>query len=156
MQEVVSKKDQPLLRLHVDRFEPQLEFVHPAALATAFTQSRMLRRTLDLQATPFDKSTSHPAALLKSMYGVPKREHLKALLWRETVLISRNSKATTYRHIQMAWLACMVATGFLRGEVTNTDTVRVRSVLLHRPQSFSAQLEERCYQGCVAGTSDVT
>lgn len=66
-------------------------------------------------------------------YGVPNREHLKALIWRESTLISRNSESTTYRYIQMAWLAFMVATGFLKDEVTHSDTVRVRFF----PQSSS-------------------
>lgn len=68
MQEVVSKKDQPRLRVSPEKFEPQLDFVPAAALAAAFQQSETFARTRELLDTPFDKRSSHPAALLKSKY----------------------------------------------------------------------------------------
>jgi hypothetical protein len=51
---------------------------------------------------------------------------VKALIWRETVLQGRNGRAQVYRYTQMVVLAIMLATVFLRGEVFNTDTIRVR------------------------------
>jgi hypothetical protein len=59
-------------------------------------------------------------------YGVPGRDHVKALFWREQILLSRNSSAQVYRYTQMVVLAIMLSTLFLRGEVTNTDSIRVR------------------------------
>jgi hypothetical protein len=59
-------------------------------------------------------------------FGVPGRDHVKALIWREVILQGRNRRAQVYRYIQMVVLAIMLATVFLRGEVFNTDTIRVR------------------------------
>jgi hypothetical protein len=66
LQEIVSKTDQPVLRQHPEKFEPQLSFVSAAALAAAFAHSHIFARTRALLDTPFDKSTSHPASLMKS------------------------------------------------------------------------------------------
>ena len=66
LQELASQKDQPALRTNRDAFEPQLDFVPAPALAAAFEQSDVFahtRRTLDV---PFDKTKSHPGALMKS------------------------------------------------------------------------------------------
>ena len=46
-------------------------------------------------------------------------------MWRETILQGRNKNAQVYRYVQMAVLAFMLSTLFLRSEVTNTKTVRV-------------------------------
>jgi hypothetical protein len=67
---------------------------------------------------------------------VPGWEHVAALMWRETLLTSRNSRATTYRYVQMGVLAFMVATLFMRDHVADADSVRVRpaaSVEAHAP-----------------------
>lgn len=58
---------------------------------------------------------------------MPGRDHLKALMWRESILQGRNRNAQVYRYVQMVVLAFMLSTLFLRGEVTNTRSVRVRA-----------------------------
>jgi hypothetical protein len=126
-QELVSQKDQPVLRSAPDMFEPHLDYVPATALAAAFKRSEIhaaARATLD---APFDKSRSHPAALLRSKYGVAGWDAVKALMWREQRLLTRNKEAQMYRYIQMATLAVITATLFLRGEVTNTNSVQARS-----------------------------
>jgi hypothetical protein len=125
VQELVSKKDQPLLRHTPTKFEPHLGFVPAAAFAAAFKRSNMFAWTRSRLDKPFIKSYSHPAALMKSQYGVPGYDHVKALMWREQILLTRNKEGQLYRYIQMFVLAFMVSTLWLRGEVTNTDDVRV-------------------------------
>jgi hypothetical protein len=71
VQEIVSKKDQPALRAHREMFEPQLTFVPASALAAAFAHSNIFARTQELLDTPFDKSSSHPAALMKAKCALP-------------------------------------------------------------------------------------
>lgn len=126
VQELVSKKDQPALRADRSKFEPQADFVPAAAFAAAFKRSSVYSDTRAILDKPFNKARSHPAALLKSQYGVPGWDHLKALTWREKILLTRNKSGQVYRYVQMAVLAIMLATLFVRGEVVTNDSVRVR------------------------------
>jgi hypothetical protein len=123
----VSRKDQPLLRTAPAKFEPQLDFVPASALATAFKRSPTHAAATARLAEPLDAERGHPAALLRAKYGVAGWDALKALTWRERLLLTRNRNAQTYRYIQMFVLAVMVSTLFLRGRVTNTDSVGVRA-----------------------------
>jgi hypothetical protein len=59
-------------------------------------------------------------------FGVTGYDHLKALMWRETVLQGRNRSEQVYRYTQMVVLAIILATVFLRGEVFSTNTIQVR------------------------------
>lgn len=121
----MSKKDQPLLREDRAKFEPQLDHVPAAAFAAAFKSSELFAQTRALLDTPFDKSKSHPAALMKSKYGVPGRESLVALFWRERILLTANKQGQKYRYIQMAVLAFAVATIFVRGRVAHDENLEV-------------------------------
>jgi hypothetical protein len=109
----------------LQKFEPQLDFVPASALATAFKRSPTHAAATARLAEALDAERGHPAALLRAKYGVAGWDALKALTWREQLLLTRNRNAQTYRHIQMFVLAVMVSTLFLRGRVTNTDSVGV-------------------------------
>ena len=122
----MSKKDQPALRADRSKFEPQVDFVPAAAFAAAFQRSTLFGETKAILDKPFDKTHSHPASLMKSMYGIPGWDHVKALMWREKLLLTRNKSGQLYRYVQMAVLAIMLATLFVRGEVVDNDSVRVR------------------------------
>lgn len=130
LQELVSKKDQPTLRVDPEKFESHLDFVHAAAFSAAFKRSEIFRGTRALLDKPFDKREGHPAALMTSTYGVTGWDAVKALVWRERMLLTRDKQAQIYRYVQMAVLAIMASTLFLRGEVTTIDTndVRVRAL----------------------------
>ena len=93
VQELVSKKDQAPLRMDRGRFEPQLDFVPAPAFAAAFEKSSVFRETRAVLDTPFDKSKAHPAALCKSKYGVPGYEAVKALFWREKILLTADKQS---------------------------------------------------------------
>jgi hypothetical protein len=131
LQELVSRKDQAQLRVDAAKFEPQLEFVHAAAFAAAFKRSETFQHTRAILDHAFEPEGGHPASLMRSRFGVPAWEHINALFWRERLLLGRNREAQKYRYIQMAVLAIMASTLFLRGEVTNTDSVRVRCRPVH-------------------------
>ena len=47
-------------------------------------------------------------------------------MWRERILLKRAKQAQTYRYIQMAVLAFVLSTLFVRGRVTDFDTYEVR------------------------------
>lgn len=93
----MSKKDQPALRTDRDAFEPQLDYVPAAALAAAFKRSPLFAETRAILDKPFDRERSHPAALLKSKFGTRGWVAVKALLWREKILLTRNRTSQIYR-----------------------------------------------------------
>lgn len=125
LQELVSKKDQPFIRVDRSKFEPQLGFVPAAAFAAKFKSSDMFNQTRMILDKPFEKARGHPAALMKSKFGVPGWESLKALFWRERILLTANKQGQKYRYIQMAVLAFAVATVFVRGEVSHDENMEV-------------------------------
>ena len=59
--------------------------------AKAFQSFHEGRTLQDELAIPFDKSKSHPAALITHKYGASKKELLKACFSREFLLMKRNS-----------------------------------------------------------------
>ncbi|XP_061343398.1 pleiotropic drug resistance protein 1-like isoform X3 [Gastrolobium bilobum] len=114
LQEVTSRKDQEQYWIHKDqpyRFVTAREFSE--ALQT-FHVGRNLEEEL---ATEFDKSKSHPAALTTKKYGVGKWELLKACLSREYLLMKRNSFVYIFKFCQLAVLAIIAMTIFLRTEM---------------------------------------
>ncbi|XP_022634879.1 pleiotropic drug resistance protein 1-like [Vigna radiata var. radiata] len=111
LQEVTSRKDQEQYWAHKDqpyRFITAKEF---SEALKSFHVGRSLREELDSE---FDKSKSHPAALTTKKFGVGKWELLKACLSREYLLIKRNSFVYTFRLSQLAVMAFITMTIFLR------------------------------------------
>ena len=58
---------------------------------------------------------------------MPGFEALKALMWREKLLLTADRQAQIYRYAQMAFLAFVLSTVFVRGRVTNDKDLAVRS-----------------------------
>ncbi|KAL6655738.1 hypothetical protein ACP70R_006564 [Stipagrostis hirtigluma subsp. patula] len=111
LQEVTSKKDQRQYWMHGDetyRFIPVKEF---ADAFQSFHVGQAIRNEL---AVPFDKSTSHPAALKTSKYGASMKELLKANIDREILLMKRNSFVYIFKTIQLTLMAIIAMTVFLR------------------------------------------
>ncbi|ESW34612.1 hypothetical protein PHAVU_001G166300 [Phaseolus vulgaris] len=114
LQEVTSRKDQEQYWAHKDqpyRFVRAKEF---SEALKSFHVGRSLREELDSE---FDKSKSHPAALTTKKFGVGKWELLKACLSREYLLMKRNSFVHTFRLSQLAVMAFIAMTIFLRTEM---------------------------------------
>ncbi|KOM30182.1 hypothetical protein LR48_Vigan967s005400 [Vigna angularis] len=114
LQEVTSRKDQEQYWAHKDqpyRFITAKEF---SEALKSFHVGRSLREELDSE---FDKSKSHPAALTTKKFGVGKWELLKACLSREYLLIKRNSFVYIFRLSQLAVMALITMTIFLRTEM---------------------------------------
>ncbi|ONM54314.1 ABC transporter G family member 40 [Zea mays] len=111
LQEVTSKKDQRQYWKHGDdtyRYVPVKEF---AEAFQSFHVGEAIRNEL---AVPFDKSTSHPAALKTSRYGASVKELLKANIDREILLIKRNSFVYIFKAVQLTLMALITMTVFLR------------------------------------------
>ncbi|KAK8473550.1 hypothetical protein PHAVU_001G166400 [Phaseolus vulgaris] len=120
LQEVTSRKDQEQYWAHEDqpyRFVRAKEF---SEALKSFHVGRSLREELDSE---FDKSKSHPAALTTKKFGVGKWELLKACLSREYLLMKRNSFVHTFRLSQVAVMAFITMTIFLRTEMRRDSVI---------------------------------
>ena len=98
MWQVTSRKDQRQYWKHSDetyRYVPVKEF---AEAFQSFHIGEAIRNEL---AVPFDKSTSHPAALKTSKYGASMKELLKANINREILLMKRNSFVYIFKAVQV-------------------------------------------------------
>lgn len=67
---------------------------------------------------PYDKSTAHPAALVKDESGISNKELFKACFLREWLLMKRNSFAYIFKTTQITIMALIAMTVFLRTEMT--------------------------------------
>ncbi|KMS94738.1 hypothetical protein BVRB_015760, partial [Beta vulgaris subsp. vulgaris] len=97
LQEVTSQKDQE--QYWADSSKPY-QFVSSQEIAEAFRNSRSGRTVGYTLSIPYDKSWSHPLALSKTMFAVPKWELFKACFSREILLIRRHSFLYIFRTCQ--------------------------------------------------------
>ncbi|XP_028766306.1 pleiotropic drug resistance protein 1 [Neltuma alba] len=114
LQEVTSKKDQEQYWMRRD--EPY-RFITVTEFSEAFQSFHVGRTVGDELAVPFDKSKNHPAALTTKKYGISKMELLKANFSREFLLMKRNSFVYIFKLCQLAVMAIIVMTVFLRTEM---------------------------------------
>ncbi|GAA0165574.1 ATP-binding cassette [Lithospermum erythrorhizon] len=119
LQEVTSKKDQ---KQYWARKDDPYHFITVCEFAEAFQSFHVGRRLGDELGTPFDKSKSHPAALTTEIYGVNKKELLKACISREFLLMKRNSFVYYFKLFQLTSLALIAMSLFLRTKM-HKDTV---------------------------------
>ncbi|PKI62069.1 hypothetical protein CRG98_017442, partial [Punica granatum] len=119
LQEVTSRKDQQ--QYWARRDEPY-SFVTVREFAEAFQSFHVGRKVGDELATPFDRSKCHPAALMTQNYGIEKKELLKANISREYLLMKRNSFVYVFKLVQLAIMAFISMTLFLRTNM-HRDTV---------------------------------
>ncbi|KAE9586977.1 putative xenobiotic-transporting ATPase [Lupinus albus] len=119
LQEVTSRKDQEQYWANKD--EPY-SFITVKEFADAFQSFHIGQKLGDELATPFDTSKGHPAVLTKNMYGVSKKELLKACVSREFLLMKRNSFVYIFKMWQLFFMAFITMTLFLRTEM-HRDTL---------------------------------
>uniref|UniRef100_A0A2N9HXZ1 ABC transporter domain-containing protein n=1 Tax=Fagus sylvatica TaxID=28930 RepID=A0A2N9HXZ1_FAGSY len=111
LQEVTSHKDQ---KQYWARENEPYSIVTVNEFAEAFQSFHEGRRLQDELAIPFDKSKSHPAALITHKYGASKKELLKACFSREFLLMKRNSFVYIFKLSQLTIMAVIASTLFLR------------------------------------------
>ena len=99
MLQVTSKKDQQQYWAHK---EMPYRFITVQEFAEAFKSFHVGQKLADELQIPFDKSQSHRAALAKKVYGVGKRELLKACFSREFLLMKRNSFVYIFKLVQVS------------------------------------------------------
>ncbi|KNA25912.1 hypothetical protein SOVF_002340 [Spinacia oleracea] len=118
LQEVTSRKDQK--QYWADPSKPY-RFIPTEKIAEAFKNSRFGKTVVDSLSDPYDKSRSHPLALSRTMFSVPKWELFKACFSREVLLIRRHSFLYIFRTCQVAFVAFVTGTLFFRTRLHTTD-----------------------------------
>uniref|UniRef100_A0A166EKZ9 ABC transporter domain-containing protein n=1 Tax=Daucus carota subsp. sativus TaxID=79200 RepID=A0A166EKZ9_DAUCS len=119
LQEVTSKNDQKQYWLHRDQ---PYRFITSKEFAEAFHSFHVGQQVGNDLATSFDKSKSHPAALTTDKYGINKTELLKVVTAREILLMKRNSFVYIFKLFQLATMALILMTLFLRTEFEQDTT----------------------------------
>ncbi|KAK2417908.1 pleiotropic drug resistance protein [Trifolium repens] len=120
LQEVTSMKDQE--QYWAERGKPY-RFVTPKEFAEAFESFHVGRNLCNELVTQFDKSESHPAALATNKYGTGKWELFRACLSRELLLMKRNSFTYKFKLCQLAVMAIVTMTVFLRTEMHHDSVI---------------------------------
>ncbi|XP_024532537.1 ABC transporter G family member 39 isoform X2 [Selaginella moellendorffii] len=100
LQEVTSRKDQE--QYWADKRMPY-RFIPVQEFADAFQKFHVGQNIAEELARPFDKSKSHPAALVTQKYALSNWELFKALLAREILLMKRNSFVYVFKSSQVCY-----------------------------------------------------
>ncbi|KAJ7546115.1 hypothetical protein O6H91_08G025200 [Diphasiastrum complanatum] len=111
LQEVTSKKDQE--QYWADREQPY-QYVSVKDFADAFSRYALGDRMKKELARPFDKSKSHPAALITKKYALKNLDFFKVCAAREWILIKRNVFIYVFKTVQLSVMATFAMTTFLR------------------------------------------
>ncbi|XP_020425824.1 pleiotropic drug resistance protein 1 isoform X1 [Prunus persica] len=111
LQEVTSRKDQEQYWTNRDE---TFRFITVKHFSEAFQSFSVGKRITEELAAPFDKTKSNPAALTTKKYGIRKVELLKACFSRELLLMKRNSFVYVFKLTQLAIMALITMTVFLR------------------------------------------
>nr|CAD1817865.1 unnamed protein product [Ananas comosus var. bracteatus] len=114
LQEVTSKKDQE--QYWVNRSQPY-RYISVREFAQYFKSFHVGLQLAGELKIPYDKSKTHPAALVTEKYGIPTKELLKAVLARGWLLMKRNSFVYIFKTVQITILSLIVMTVFFRTEM---------------------------------------
>ncbi|PPS12924.1 hypothetical protein GOBAR_AA07712 [Gossypium barbadense] len=114
LQEVTSKKDQQQYW-----FQKSLPYgyVSVSDFVNGFSCFRIGQQlSMDLKV-PYDKTSTHPAALVTKKYGISNWELFKACFAREWLLMKRNSFVYIFKTVQITIMSLIALTVFLRTEM---------------------------------------
>lgn len=96
---MTSRKDQ---EQYWARKDDPYRFVTVKEFAQAFRSFDIGCKLDDELATPFNNSEGHPAVLTTKKYGVSKKELFRACVWRELLLMKRNSFVYIFKMSQVS------------------------------------------------------
>ncbi|PON48568.1 ABC transporter-like [Trema orientale] len=114
LQEVTSKKDQE--QYWYKKNQPY-RYVSVTEFVRSFSSFHVGQRLSEDQRIPYDKTSTHPAALVKEKYGISNKELFKAGFAREWLLMKRNSFVYIFKTTQITIMAIIALTVFLRTEM---------------------------------------
>ncbi|KAG7023556.1 ABC transporter G family member 39, partial [Cucurbita argyrosperma subsp. argyrosperma] len=106
---VTSRKDQGQ---YWSGHDDQYRYISADEFVEGFKSFRIGRAFQHELAIPFQKSNSHPAALIRTTYGATRKELMKACLSREFTLMKRSASLHIFKSIQLEISALVVATVF--------------------------------------------
>ncbi|KAL5740116.1 hypothetical protein ACOSQ2_029296 [Xanthoceras sorbifolium] len=118
LQEVTSKKDQA--QYWADPSKPY-RFLPVSEIANAFNNSKYRKSAKFSLDVLFDKSNNHPSALSKTKYAVSNWELFTTNFSRELLLMDRHRFLYIFRTCQVALVAFVTCTMFLRTRLHPTD-----------------------------------
>lgn len=111
LQEVTSRKDQG--QYWYDKSKPY-QYVSVNQFAEAYPKFHVGERLSEELATPFDRSKSHPAALVHERYALSNWELFQACLEREKLLMKRNKAIYIFKSVQTSLVALITMSVFFR------------------------------------------
>ncbi|XP_065865883.1 pleiotropic drug resistance protein 2-like isoform X2 [Euphorbia lathyris] len=114
LQEVTSKKDQEQYWFTKNQ---QYRYISVSEFSKAFNSFHIGDLISQELSIPFDKSRTHPAALVKEKFGISKWELFKACYSREWLLMKRNSFIYIFKTFQITFMAIISFTLYFRTEM---------------------------------------
>ncbi|CAM6091822.1 unnamed protein product [Calypogeia fissa] len=126
LQEVTSRKDQR--QYWADKAGPY-EYITVAKFVEGFKNFHVGQNIEKELSIPYDKTQSHPAALVYDKYSLSNRELLKACFQREVILMKRHRATYVAKVIQIAIVAFVAATLYLRTTLHH-DTINEANVYM--------------------------
>ncbi|GAA0142444.1 ATP-binding cassette [Lithospermum erythrorhizon] len=114
LQEVTSMKDQ---KQYWCRQNETYQYISASEFAELFSTFHIGQKLFDDLVVPFDKATTHPAALVTDKYGICNIDLFKACLSREWLLMKRNSFLYIFKTTQITIMSIITFTVFFRTEM---------------------------------------
>ncbi|XWS66293.1 hypothetical protein CRYUN_Cryun05aG0187100 [Craigia yunnanensis] len=111
LQEVTSGKDQ---QQYWCRKKEPYQYISVPELVEHFNSFHIGQKLDDELRVPYDKSKTHPAALVKEKYGISNWELFKACFAREWLLMKRNSFVYIFKTTQITIMSVIAFTVFFR------------------------------------------
>jgi hypothetical protein len=115
LQEVTSKKDQQQYWFRRD--EPY-RYVSVPEFVDYFDSFHIGEEIATELKVPYDKSQTHPAALVKEKYGISNWELFKACFSKEWLLMKRNSFIYVFKTTQITIMSIITFTVFFRTKMS--------------------------------------
>ncbi|KAG0452300.1 hypothetical protein HPP92_025773 [Vanilla planifolia] len=111
LQEVISKKDQAQYWYIQDK---SYNYITTDKFVKAFQDSTIGKKLEEELSKPYDKEKSNENAFVFSSHSITKWEMLRTCMDRELLLLKRNSFVYLFKTIQIAIVAIITMTAFLR------------------------------------------
>ncbi|XVE61525.1 hypothetical protein DITRI_Ditri06bG0047300 [Diplodiscus trichospermus] len=114
LQEVTSKKDQ---EQYWSKKNQPYTYVSVSDFVHGFSSFRIGQQLASDLRVPYDKSRTHPAALVTEKYGISNWELFRACFAREWLLMKRNSFVYVFKTVQITIMSLIALTVYLRTEM---------------------------------------
>lgn len=114
LQEVTSKRDQEQYWYKKDQ---PYRYISAEEFAKAFSSFHVGQQLSSDLRIPFDKSNTHPAALVKDKYGISRKEIFVACFSRQWLLMKRISFLHIFKMFQLSVMSILAMSVFFRTQM---------------------------------------